>query len=314
MESIKDTLKKADLIGDTAPEELSGVKTFDPKVDKPINIMKDYTSKDFLMCSCGARQRHKVGLVVEFDNGNLGLVGKNCAEEYFGQDYTVLVRQKEAKQATQIFKSLIKPCLQEIEAMRGQMGELRVKAQAKDKFFAGLASVAPDVFRKLELSRKEMGKWLGSNSRDGRFKDTRDGKIKMYWGNLSVTLAVIDGYGAISRSSQSLVNKIDSYLKRAEEHFRQEPYADKNIATALRFMEAVRPEVKKLEEEISSAQRFFTRHNLSAVCAAITNDEDLYAQKAALTKNKMRIFTDLSSEHVDPDNAYIEVPIVFGFH
>lgn len=299
---IDGALEKGGLQSSTAPQELSGVKTFNTEEDTPLEIIKSYHEKEFVKCSCGINKAHKQGIVVRFDNGNHGLMGLNCARRDFG-DETVnnLESSFAAKKRTLINKSFIVPTLTKIQEDRVFIAQVMDQAKKKDQFFNIFSNLANGIYSKLEMSvEQDYGRW----TREVYTKRTaidRNGKEKTVTEAQKVTVFVIDGYKAIARNCTSTLNNASRLLDRAEHFIKIEPYEDKNIETARRCLGDAEQKLNDVREGLEATKRFFTPQNLEALCQAVEKDNTFHTE-LVLTKRKLRLPTDdweKSFEYID---------------
>ena len=306
-ETIANTLKKAGLQGSEIPEGVSGTKTFDTQIDKPREILKTYSSKDFLHCSCGKRQPHKNGLLVEFENGNLGLVGKDCAERDFGQDWITLTRDFEIKQASKINKQMIEPTLKRIEHLRELMMRHWAWSDDKDSFFKAIKNTTPETYAKLKDLSNSNGQWTIERS---VLKTTTDrfGKERQTRSMDFINLGVIEGYRCVNLNWFSRMSNVGQLLNEAESNLNSRPYKDDVIRKGRKqFNDALRISGLLLDE-LQASKQFFTSSNIKLICNLVKEDSHFKIKLSANTK-RLRVSFPASryKEHIN-----IDIPIPYN--
>lgn len=300
---IENALEKNGLVSNFAPQELSGRKTFDPRTDQPIEIIKLYHEQECVKCSCGKNKRHKSGIVVKFNNGSLGLMGLNCARKDFGDQIVNNLETGFAlKKRTSINKSLIEPTLKRIHDGCLFISANTNNAKQKDQFFKAINTYERDIYQKLlTSSNQDHGRWTIDTIVKRRAID-KNGQEKIIRDIEKSTVFVIDGHKAISMNASSLLESARKWLDRSSDLIRIEPYENKNIETSIRYLREAEQRLNNVEEQMEAAKKFFTPVNLKAIEQATQKNKLL--GNMVITKRKIR----LDSYDWGKQFEYIDIP------
>ncbi len=235
------------------PDELFVQGRFDPKLFKPIDLIKSYELNRNVKCIFG--HDHRKGFVVLFEGGNYGVMGPECARDIFGPERCAQLQKNFRKRVNQEkTEATIRPNLLRNHLLMQLLPQLSDVAREKDGFFTALDEKNPDFVKKLKTA----------------------------------ALSAHVGEQAIDFDTFANINYAQRHLQNSSECYNLRPVVEANTAKAEDHYFRAKRGVLAVLNDLEAASTFFLPAALASCLRYIENDR-VWEGRVEITPGTLRV-------------------------